>query len=346
VIVGSGQTADNSDPDRARRSIRRTLTVDGHRPEGFAGPIVITTRGRDLVTDAHGAPLEAGAASLGLTIAPEPAYTILAITSEPALPGLAPLIGSSARHGLRRRLLGIQPGSEDDSIVLRLLQDVPAVTTLSRLALIHDGRIAFPAQAATSNSGRQTDICAGWAAGSSMNRLVDAGRNPVGDHEDVAVDEPAGADPDGRHAAPPLARGHFRRRRRLDLIPAVRHQAGASTFGGTIEVDAMFRDTFVGEDGVERIEHEYRLRASVDVATGIVTDSSATPVVLPAIECPLARESASTLVGRNLGELALLRKDLVGTSTCTHLTEALHGYADIPDLIAMLESRPNTRRLP
>ncbi|MBV9661248.1 MAG: hypothetical protein JO337_08840, partial [Acidimicrobiales bacterium] len=41
-------------PDRRPGSIRRTMTVDGSRPDGPRGDVVITGRGRDLWTAADG----------------------------------------------------------------------------------------------------------------------------------------------------------------------------------------------------------------------------------------------------------------------------------------------------
>jgi hypothetical protein len=50
----------------------------------------------------------------------------------------------------------------------------------------------------------------------------------------------------------------------------------------------------------------------------------ATPRVLPWSECPQAAASAGRLVGQRVGDLrALVRDDLVGTSTCTHLNDLL-----------------------
>ena len=55
---------------------------------------------------------------------------------------------------------------------------------------------------------------------------------------------------------------------------------------------------------------------------------SATPRVLPWLECPAAAASAARVQGRPVGELrALVKEELVGISTCTHLNDLLASLA-------------------
>lgn len=107
--------------------------------------------------------------------------------------------------------------------------------------------------------------------------------------------------------------------------------------GGEVDIDAMFRDTYVRGDGVETIIHEYTLLARVERTTGLVLESEATPRVLPWQECPGAVGSAGRITGMTLAELHFrVRQELSGTSTCTHLNDLLRSIADAEALIALL----------
>lgn len=57
------------------------------------------------------------------------------------------------------------------------------------------------------------------------------------------------------------------------------------------------------------------------------------PRVLPWSDCPGAAASAAGLVGTELAEVAgRARTDLVGPTTCTHLTSTLRALADVTAL--------------
>jgi hypothetical protein len=141
-----------------------------------------------------------------------------------------------------------------------------------------------------------------------------------------APDLDHGDDPWAWHAMSPLPIHGMRRRRRIDV-----HEDRPGQMG----IDAMFRDTYARADGVETIIHEYTLSAAVDVATGVIVESRATPRVLPWQECPGAVASAARITGMTLQELHFrVRRELVGTSTCTHLNDLLRSVADAAALIA------------
>jgi hypothetical protein len=60
----------------------------------------------------------------------------------------------------------------------------------------------------------------------------------------------------------------------------------------------------------------------------------ATPRVLPWIECPGAATTAGRLVGRPVAGLrGLVRDELVGTSTCTHLNDLLASLSQVDQLV-------------
>ena len=58
------------------------------------------------------------------------------------------------------------------------------------------------------------------------------------------------------------------------------------------------------------------------------------PRVLPWQECPSAAASGSRLVGADIRELrSLVRDGFAGTSTCTHLDDALRSLEDVAALL-------------
>ena len=121
----------------------------------------------------------------------------------------------------------------------------------------------------------------------------------------------------------------MRRRRRIDVY---------EERAGRVGIDAMFRDTYVRSDGVETIIHEYTLDAVVDTETGVIVDARATPRVLPWQECPGAVASAARITGMTLQELHFrVRRELFGTSTCTHLNDLLRSVADVASLIHVVK---------
>jgi hypothetical protein len=127
-----------------------------------------------------------------------------------------------------------------------------------------------------------------------------------------------------------LQRHAMRRRRRIDVY---RGESPAR-----VGIDAMFRDTYVRGDGVETIIHEYTLDAVVDAETGIIVESRATPRVLPWQECPGAVASAGRITGMTLQDLHFrVRRELSGTSTCTHLNDLLRSVADAEALIRRVQ---------
>ena len=144
-----------------------------------------------------------------------------------------------------------------------------------------------------------------------------------------APDLDDGDDPFAWHHVSALPRHAMRRRRRIDVYRG----ESASRVG----IDAMFRDTYVRTDGVETIIHEYTLAAEVDTDSGVIVESVATPRVLPWQECPGAVASAARITGMTLQELHFrVRRELSGTSTCTHLNDLLRSIADAEPLIDRL----------
>jgi hypothetical protein len=109
---------------------------------------------------------------------------------------------------------------------------------------------------------------------------------------------------------------------------------------GPIQVEDYFRDSHRSEAGLETVVHEYVVRAEVDAGTGVVTDCRADIGVLPWFECPGALASASRVVGVAAGDLRqYVREHFSGTSTCTHLNDALRALAAVPFLAGVVLAR-------
>jgi Protein of unknown function (DUF2889) len=169
------------------------------------------------------------------------------------------------------------------------------------------------------------DQCAGFVTGGLLLSSFEAG-DPAIVTGPIApeIDDPD--DVEAWHAMAPLPIHSMRRRRRLDIA----EDDGASA----VSIDAMFRDTYVRGDGRETIIHEYTLTATVDADSGVILRSDAVPRVLPWQECPGAVASARRITGMTLDDLHFrVRKELTGTSTCTHLNDLLRSVADARALI-------------
>src|SRR5208283_1017945 len=105
------------------------------------------------------------------------------------------------------------------------------------------------------------------------------------------------------------------------------------------DIDAMFRDTYVRADGSETIIHEYTLAATVKAGSGVIVAARATPRVLPWQECPGAVASAARITGMTLPQLHFrVRRELFGTSMCTHLNDLLRSVADAEALIPHVDA--------
>ncbi|MEY2571006.1 MAG: hypothetical protein QOE63_1356, partial [Acidimicrobiaceae bacterium] len=124
----------------------------------------------------------------------------------------------------------------------------------------------------------------------------------------------------------PLAPGAMRRRRRIDVWR-----------DDVVNVDAMFRDTHVTDEGAETVLHEWSVVAVIDPSTWVIDGCDATPHALPWGECPAAAGSARRLVGHTVTELrSLVNQELRGTSTCTHLNDLLRSLADVGTLASLV----------
>ncbi len=328
-------------PDRAPGSVRRTTTVDMLRPGGVDGELLLIGVGRDLVTSRDGSPEVVDAGTFEATVDYADAQRVVALASIPVVAGLDQLLGRSASTGFRAALNDVVAGqSLVGRPVYQLLDDLPVATLISG----YSPQQAMAAQGAGRDAPtrtmlrrapegleliQQADLCAGWKAGGTIMLGMAAGTPPVVTGPDAPVLDRAD-DPWAWHEVPgDLPALGMRRRRRIDVVPAPEVD--------TMLVDAHFRDSHMDDEGTETVVHEYVVRVVLDAHDLRVVESSATPRVLPWSECPEAAGSADRLVGRTLDGLrAGVRAEFLGTSTCTHLNDALRALEDVPALVGHL----------
>lgn len=341
-------------PARLPGSIRRTSTIDSFRPDGIRGDLVVVARARDLATEARPPAAVVSQTELRLRLRGM-TREIMSITATPAsdAEGLESLVGLAVGPGFRARLNEALPGEHlTGSLRYLLLDDLPGAALVSGYAMQRAGIFDTPPDAEPSpEMARMADVmasvqlanedlCAGWARDSAMMVAIRAtGVIPTPMGPSAPVLEPTD-DPLAWHAMEALAPHAMRRRRRLDVVPT-------DDPGVTHLLDVHFRDSHVDADGVETVVHEYSLTGAVDAAAGQVVSASAQAHVLPWMECPGALASAGRLAGMSLVDLRTrVRRELTGTSTCTHLNDMLRSLSDVTILVDELDAPPGSATAP
>ena len=316
-----------STPPRRPGSIRRTTTHDSTRPGGLEGEVHLVARGRDLVTGLDGDTLVVDEAGVEVAVNSSMQGRILSIAVEPAIDGIEGLVGASAFAGFRRSVGELVPGDRSSgSVRFQLLDDIPTALMLSGRVLRAAGLgLGVPMKPGKPSN---VDICAGWVdEGTAVQGYSEKGP-PLFPAPPSPPVEPTD-DPVGWHEHPSAQPFSTRRRRRLDVAPE----------GDVVHVDCFFRDSHFDGDGLEEVVHEYTVRAAVDAATHTVLSCEADYGALPFPECPGAAASAHRIVGDTLeGLRRRVLKEMVGTSTCTHLNDQLRSFEDVPTLLARLEA--------
>lgn len=333
-------------PRQAPSSARRTTTIDVVRPDGPAGPAVsIELRGRDRRLDAAGHVVDEVEIELSLTLDPSSGEVTALDGAADARAGLDQLVGDGLRAGFGRRLSAML-GPELDRRALRasLLEDLPGAVLVGGYAPLRAGVLSVEPAVASQFAGHQADICIGWAAGGPMHTLLAEYGHvavPLGPaapaldgQSDGRRDGPGDGPGDGQgawHRSTDLAEGTVRRRRRLDVV----HDDAGPQGAGHLRVDSHLRDSYRsldGDDIEEMVLHEYVVAAEVDGA-GRLAAITVDPRVLPWSACPGGATSAARLVGADLSDVAArARTELVGPTTCTHLTSTLRALADVAAL--------------
>jgi hypothetical protein len=309
--------------------VRRTTSIDSHRPGGPGAPIVVQARARDAVRTDEGWHVEDEAA-FDLTVEGYFA-TLLSVDAQPAGADLRPLVGSSLRGGLRARLADLVPTDvERRSALHTLLDDLPGAMLVTGYGSMRAE--PEPLRMPDEHVDRSADQCAGWAEDGIMVTLLRRDHVMPISYGAAAPDlASADGDPDAWHPLGPLHPHSMRRRRRIDVRP-----------DGTVE--AFFRDSHVDADGFESALHEYTVDVVVDLEAGVAVSAAARAGALPWRECPAALASAGRIAGLPLADLRnRVRAEFVGTSTCTHLNDTLRALADVPVLAAGLRFASSPR---
>ena len=328
-------------PPRVPGSVRRTTSVDMLRPDGIDGELVLVGVGRDLLTAPDGTPRVLDTGACTATIDYADAQRVREIRSTPEIDGLDALVGRSASTGFRAAVNDVVAGQElVGRTVYQLLDDLPVAVLISGYSLQQElasrgtwddieSRRLQRRKPEGLDLIQQADLCAGWRADGTIIRGMEEGLPPVV----TGPDAPTLTSPDDPwawHDMPGDLPAHgMRRRRRIDVVPG--------PAGEPVVVDAMFRDSHVDDQGAETIVHEYTMVVHVDPRDWHVLTAHATPQVLPWFECPEAAASATRLAGDPLDGLrARVRAEFVGTTTCTHLNDALRALEDVPALVRHL----------
>jgi Protein of unknown function (DUF2889) len=321
-------------PPRPPGSVRRTTSIDTVRPDGPDGQLVVDARGRDLRTGPDGVDRTEVLGEVALALRLDPAtHALVDIRADGAgaeavgLPDLGPLVGASVGSGFRRQLNQALPAEWDrGSLLYLLLDDLVGAVLVSGYSLLHADALPRRDGLVDAMAVRLGDQCAGWALdGGFIANLRDTGRLAT-PHGPPAPELASLDDPQAWHAMAPLPPDATRRRRRLDVL--------APGPEGLHAIDAHFRDSHVDGEGHETVVHEYAAGGSVDAQRRLIVDLWARALVLPWAECPAAVASAERLQGTSFDDLRLrVRRELVGTASCTHLNDTLRSLADLGALL-------------
>ncbi len=321
-------------PNRRPDSIRRTSTISTHWPDGFGEPMVMRGQARDIFTD------EKGAIDLiaedEFRIRATARREILAIEVFPDRPEAQKLVGCRAGGQSRSVLAEALPDEKAAGTPLYLLLDDFAGASLvagwAWSRWVDDWRAMARTKGTASTAGKNGNmagICAGFRPGSTALDDQGSARQDVQSFAKVpSLVDPE--DPEGWHALSEQEGVGKRRARWIDIWRE----------DGLIQMDIGFQDSGTTPEGDHRAAiHEYRVRATADPDTLVLSSVDVDPRVLPFRECPAASPNAAIMVGtplRELREAVLL--ELKGTAGCTHLNDVLRSMAEVPQLAAHLRN--------
>jgi len=295
-------------------------------PAGLGTDLHLKGRARDLLTPLDGAPRIVDRSDLYTVTGRE--RDIRHIEADPWAQGLDRLVGHKAGAGLRAAIASELPDEVAGGSPLHLLlDDLAGSTLISGFVYVRymDQIPELRERFTKAPPGRMRDICSGFRTGSSAL----ASDGSIVHNQNTARPAPLAdaADPLGWHELddPPVPA--MRRARRIDVWDE----------GGTLGIDAMFRDSAWDPDGQEVVVHEYQMLGRADRASGVLRSVTAVPRVLPYAECPGAAPNAAWMAGT---ELRVMRSEVLerlrASDCCTHLNDGLRSLAEVPVLAASL----------
>jgi hypothetical protein len=172
---------------------------------------------------------------------------------------------------------------------------------------------------------RMTNVCTGFAAGSSALRNDGVGTQQQSSTEVVSLRNPD--DPEGWHVLFDHPKVSMRRARWIDVWRD----------GNVIRAEVGFQDSGLNPKGGRTAVHEYLVSANISADDLVLRDLWVHPRILPFPECPGAAAKAQLMVGQRLPDFRSAVLDtLPGTMGCTHLNDVLRSMAEIPQLVAQL----------
>lgn len=315
-------------PARRPGTIRRTSTIDAHRPDGMLGDLVQSGRARDLRTHPDGTTEVIGEATVVARLDYANRYSLTSIDASPDPSALSQLIGASVSTGFRAAVADTLPEEVAGATLLHLLlDDLPGAALVSGYAI---GAAGFHPEFKQRRTGEVLQIpglCAGFQPGGTIVEAMQVdGLAPIVTGP-LATSIVPPEDALAWHTLGELGPHDMRRWRCLDVTP-----------GEIVTVEAYFRDSHLDAVGVETVIHEYTVHATVDPATSVVLTSSADAHTLPWTECIEARDSGDRLAGRPLlGLRPSVRAELTGITTCTHLNDTMRSIEDVRALLSLLD---------
>jgi Protein of unknown function (DUF2889) len=321
-------------PARRPDSVRRTASIDMVWPDGLGTPLNLVGRSRDLLTTPDDEPVVLGEAEMLVTIGPN--RTVASIAVVPERPGIERLVGTQGGSRLRGAIDEVLPGEREAATPLHLLLDDIAGTSLIAGFVWFrwlDGPPLPPTAPTTAGAApppmgirNGRIICSGLRPGGTAQLDREHGRGqthavrPAGD-----ISTPD--DPWGWHEWPDTPPMRMRRHRRVDVWRE----------GGSLMVDAFFRDSCWDPDGSQNALHEYTVEAAVDPATQTLVSVHAQPRVLPFPECQWAAPHVDHLTGMPVaGFRTSVQETLTELQCCTHLNDMLRCLAEVPSLARAL----------
>ncbi len=317
-------------PVRRPGSVRRTSTIDTGWPDGLGQPMLMIGRARDIRSGGDGAIAQLGEAQL--RILATQMREIMEISTVPAHPHTSQLVGVRA-GGQSRAVLGdLMADEKTAGTPLYLLLDDFAGASLVSGWIWSQWNTAWMERLAAqggqdmaSHRARMTNICTGFAEGSSA---LSPDRSRIADQshcEVVSLRHPD--DPQGWHDFFDHDPVSARRARWIDVW----HE------GAQIAIESGFQDSGINPRGGRTAIHEYRLTAHARTDDLTLIDLDIDPRVLPFPECPGAARKAQAMVGQRLPDFrSAVLGTLPGTLGCTHLNDVLRALAEVPQLAAQL----------
>ncbi|MGD9701002.1 MAG: DUF2889 domain-containing protein [Acidimicrobiia bacterium] len=298
-------------------------------PGGWGTQLRLDGRARDAVTDTPGdSPAVVGTAAVSAGIGGN--RTIEDIVADPEPDRLQGLVGCRGGGYLRAALAELVPEELAGGAPLYLLlDDISGASLIAGFAWSQWSDQWMQSDAERPPRPSMEGVCIGFHPGSSA--LVEQESGGLSHRVQIVPPLVHPGDAHGWHELADLPPVSMRRARRIDVW--------RDPVTGTIMIDSGFQDSAGHPDHGRVAVHEYVLRATADPDNLALTSVEPDARVLPFLTCPAAVNTASAVLGTPLAELrSVVLQRLARTAGCTHLNDALRALAEVPALLAQLDS--------